>query len=299
MKIAMLFPYFGKLPEWFNLYLFSCSRNSDIDFIFYTDCSVDGPIPENVKFNYISFPDFCTKVSSILNVNFYPESPYKICDLRPFFGHIFKKDLRDYDFWGYGDIDLVYGDLSYLIKKTNKYDLVTSHADRVAGHFALIRKKSDYTHLCYKIDRWKERLEEEYVYGFDEHDFTSLVYPFTKRIWSAYRRIGKHLGFIYYNFFRIPNLFYNAFSRHYFQEFYTSILPKDGEHWIYDLTTGKIKNPKNIDLPYLHFLFFKKTQFYDAKTYWRDGFWQVGNIDFSKVKGSVIFSNERVVYEKK
>ena len=292
----MLFPYFGKFPGWFDLYLYSCSKNTDIDFIFYTDCEVDMYIPKNVKFHHISFEEFCTKVSSILNIEFKPQSPYKICDLRPFFCDIFKDDLIEYDFWGYGDIDLIYGDLSNLIKKTAKYDLVTTHADRVAGHFTLIRKTSKYSNLCYRITSWRERLVEEYVYGLDEHDFTSLVYPFTRYIWSAYRRVGKYLGIIYYNFFRIPNLFFNAFSAHYLQEYYTSVLPKDGENWCYDMEAGKIYNPKRIELPYLHFLFFKKTPFYDAKTYWGKDFWQVGNIDFYHTKGIIQFSNEKVVY---
>lgn len=292
----MLFPYFGKLPEWFGLYLYSCSKNPKVDFIFYTDCVIDFYIPQNVIFHHISFEDFCTKVSSILGIKFEPQSPYKICDLRPFFCEIFKEDLNEYDFWGYGDIDLIYGDLTSLINKTLKYDLVTSHADRVAGHFTLVRKSSRYSKMCYEINRWRDRLVEEYVYGFDEHDFTALVYPFTRYIWSAYRRIGKYLGIVYYNFFRIPNVFFNAFSPHYLQEYYTSILPKDGEIWSYDLITGKMYNPEGVELPYLHFLFFKKTQFYEAKTFWRAGFWKVGDMDFYHTKGVIRFSNEKVVF---
>lgn len=299
MKIAMLFPYFGKFPEWFDLYLYSCSKNPNIDFIFYTDCTTEFTLPSNVTFRMMAFDDFCCQVSSVLGIQFHPKSPYKICDLRPFFGQIFKQDLMKYDFWGYGDIDLVYGDLSPLLKKTNKYDLVTCHADRIAGHFTIIRKESSYTNLCYKIYNWKERLEEEWVYGMDEHDLTTLVYPFTRYIWSAYRRIGKRLGFIYYNFFRIFNVFFNTVSRHYLQEYYTSILPDNGERWMYELETGKMINPDGIELPYLHFLFFKKTQFYDAETYWKIGFWQVQSKDILNGYGKVIFTNEEVVYENK
>ena len=31
-EICMLIPYFGKFPEWFNLYLYSCSKVKKIDF---------------------------------------------------------------------------------------------------------------------------------------------------------------------------------------------------------------------------------------------------------------------------
>lgn len=36
-QIAFIIPYFGKWPEWMDLYLYSCSRQKNIDFIFYTN----------------------------------------------------------------------------------------------------------------------------------------------------------------------------------------------------------------------------------------------------------------------
>ena len=33
-KIAMIVPYFGKWPEWMDLYLYSCSKNPQVDFLF-------------------------------------------------------------------------------------------------------------------------------------------------------------------------------------------------------------------------------------------------------------------------
>ena len=37
-KIAMIIPYFGKFPEWINMYLYSCSYQKLIDFHYFTDC---------------------------------------------------------------------------------------------------------------------------------------------------------------------------------------------------------------------------------------------------------------------
>lgn len=44
-KAAIIIPYFGKFPEWFNLYLYSCKKNPEVDFIFYTDCSLENTPP--------------------------------------------------------------------------------------------------------------------------------------------------------------------------------------------------------------------------------------------------------------
>lgn len=42
-----------------------------------------------------------------------------------------------------------------------------------------------------------------------------------------------------------------------FREYHTNPEPKVGEKWVYDIESGKILNPFDRKLPYLHFLFFK------------------------------------------
>lgn len=43
-KIAIIIPYFGKFPEWIDLFLYSCSLNNKItnniviDWLIFTDC---------------------------------------------------------------------------------------------------------------------------------------------------------------------------------------------------------------------------------------------------------------------
>ncbi|MBO7521566.1 MAG: hypothetical protein J6T16_04930 [Opitutales bacterium] len=39
------------------------------------------------------------------------EYPYKLCDYRVAYGEIFKEELKNYDFWGYCDIDLLWGNI--------------------------------------------------------------------------------------------------------------------------------------------------------------------------------------------
>lgn len=118
-KIALVVAYFGKFPEWMDLYLYSCSKNPFIDFIFYTDCEIPQRTYTNTIFHNISSNDYCDFVSKRLQIDFHPSHSYKLCDLKPFYGIIHEKDLDKYDWWGFGDIDLVYGDLSILINSRN------------------------------------------------------------------------------------------------------------------------------------------------------------------------------------
>ena len=293
----MIMPYFGKFPIWFELYLYGCSKNVNFDFYFITDCDVPSKIYSNTIFIRTSFCEYCELISKKLSISFSPRSPYKLCDVKPFYGVIHSDIIANYDYWGYGDIDVLYGDLNIILRKSRKYDVFSAHADRLSGHFTVVRARSFYSAACYEINNWRSRLEDEYVYGLDEHDFTEIVYPLQKFIWKMYRHLGKYLGFKWYTFFAMPNTFTNLFSRHSFVEYFTSILPKDGEIWKYDIRKSRILNPRGRELPYLHFLFFKKTQFYKAEHYWRENFWEVPTLDYELSDGEILFSNTRVWYE--
>lgn len=297
-KIAIIIPYFGKFPDWIDLYLFSCSKNPFVDFLFFTDCEIPSKTYSNTFFYNYNYKDYCERISQTLNVKFYPKNAYKLCDVRPFYGILHKKELEDYQYWGYGDIDLIYGDLALLLNEKNlgKYELITTHADRIAGHFTVIKKDSNFSTLCYKIENWKSKLEDERGLGVDEHDFTWLVHPFQKHIWRFHRILSKIIQIHPYNFFKVFNNITNLFTDYSIKEYYTTPLPENGESWIYDIKKNRIINPDSIEIPYLHFLFFKKTPFRKTDNYWREDFYHIDN-EFVKNNGFIIINNHNIMYK--
>lgn len=84
---------------------------------------------------------------------------------------------------------------------------------------------------------------------------------------------------------RIPNWLHNLYSNSLIREFYTSPLPKDGEHWILDIDSNKIINPSGREIPYLHFIFFKKTPFLETPNYWKSGFYHLEKETFYRNDG--------------
>lgn len=306
-KIAIIIPYFGQFPVWIDLFLYSCNLNYQvtervtIDWLIFTDDKIPSKVYKNTHFIQMTFTDYCKLVSEKLDIEFSPQKAYKLCDVKPFYGIIHNDYLKDYTHWGFGDLDLCYGNLSKLIneKKLNRYKLITTHADRVAGHFTVIKISSSYTNLCRQITCWKEKLQSEKLYGLDEHDFTNLVRP-SMAYWEyAYRHFlrttFKKMNLCIYDFMKFPNFIHNLCAKNYIREFYTSPLPKVGEQWLWDISNNKILNPKRKELPYLHFLFFKKTPFWDTPYHWKSGFYQVeGQISN---KGYVVFDNERIIYK--
>lgn len=296
-KVAIIIPYFGEFPKWFNLYLFSCSKNPFIDFLFFTDCTPPERIYANTKFHKISFEEYCLQISSTLGIKFFPNHAYKLCDVKPFYGYIHKKELISYDYWGFGDIDLIYGDLSILLNNRDlkRYDLITTHADRVAGHFTVIRKDSPYTEACFQIKDWKKKLESNQIFIVDEQDLTNLVHPFMRWLLKLYGVIRRYTEIDLYSFLKYPNIITNLFTSHKLKEYYTTPRPKPNQVWKYDLSTNKIMDPFHRDLPYLHFLFFKKTSYWEEnKNYWKDDFWQIGNKPYEEMYGCITIDQRRI-----
>lgn len=284
-KICMIIPYFGEFPKWFELYLLTCSKVSQIDFYYITDCKVPNKSYKNTFFIKSTFKDYCNLVSKKLNIHFYPSGPYKLCDLKPFLGIIHKELIEDYDFWGFSDIDLIYGDVSDLLnqKILSEHDVISTHADRVAGHFTIIRTKSKYTYFCKKIHKWEAKLEKNEELGIDESDFSLVLFPrfiIERIVWKLIvsRIIGNNNMYRYYDY-----LHSKFSSRVLLREYYTTPIPSGLDTFKYDLQSNKLIAPKayveenNITkkIPYLHFLFFKKTKYLETSNYWKENFYRL------------------------
>jgi hypothetical protein len=174
-KIGMIIPYFGKWPEWIDLFFYSAAQNELIDFIFYTDCNVPSESFANIKFNSISYSDYLKWINEKLPLNFHPKNPYKLCDLRPFYGKIHELDFKDYEFYGWCDIDIIFGNLSqYLTDELlTKIDLFTTHNLRLSGHFCFFRNSRKNIDMYSKIYNWRIELNKEHYVGLDEYGLTN------------------------------------------------------------------------------------------------------------------------------
>ena len=276
-KVAQIIPYFGKWPGWIELYLYSCGRNPMVDFIFYTDCSLPKQRYNNTIFHQCSYGDYCKLVSERLGVDYHYPQPYKLTDLKPFIGAIHHEELKGYDFWGMGDLDLVYGNLGVVINDKNmaRYDVITTHNYHIAGHCCFCRNNDYYRNLCFKIKDWKSKITDEKPVSLDEGEWSSLVCPNLRTIRRIHYYVCRHLGIHYFKVLVLLNqILHRNVLLH---EYWTSPQPKDGEQWIYDVKNGSITDYKGRSLPYLHFLFFKKTPWLQTDSYWREDFWRVQN----------------------
>lgn len=175
-SICIVIPYFGRWPLWMPYYLETCRFNSTINWVFYTDCGTPEVLPPNVKIIDISYHGYCDLISQKLGIQFYPENPYKLCDIKPLLGYIHADELRGFDFWGFGDIDLVYGDLRAYFNQSrlNRKDLFSTHARRISGHLCLIRNTEEMCTAFQRVRNWKYLVSKSEHVAFDEKAFSKI-----------------------------------------------------------------------------------------------------------------------------
>ena len=172
----MLCPYFGRWPTWINFFVESCKWNPDVHWRIYTDCGEPENKADNIDFVPISFDDYKGLVRERLNVAFYPVQPYKLCDIKPTLGAVHECEIADYPFFGYCDIDVIYGDISrfYSKEKFANLDVVSTHPERLSGHFAVLRNTSALRHAFEHIPDYRVMLEAQQIIGMDESGFSEI-----------------------------------------------------------------------------------------------------------------------------
>lgn len=175
-KVIMLMPYFGVWPIWFNLFIESCKYNPTITWLFITDCGEPENKSDNVHYIHMSWVDCINLVSNKLDLNFKPDIPYKMCDVRPAYGVVFSEYIKGYDFFGFGDIDVIYGNLNlFLVPEAFECDLITTNDKRVNGHFCLLKNKATVKERFSYLKNWRMVAEEPRYCGIDEFNIYGSI----------------------------------------------------------------------------------------------------------------------------
>ncbi len=142
-SIAFVIPYFGKFPNYFSLWLQSCRNNPTIDWLLFTDSNEKYDYPKNVKVTLIQFGELRDKIQNLFDFEISLLKPYKLCDFRPSYGEIFKEQLVGYDYWGFCDIDLIWGDLRKFLTD----DLLNNDRVGFNGHCTIIKNTEELRNL--------------------------------------------------------------------------------------------------------------------------------------------------------
>lgn len=162
MKSIILLPYFGKLPKYFPLHVKTCSYNPRYHWMLFTDDdsykSMD--FPNNFNIVYMTFAEMREKIQKAFEFTISLDYSSKLCDFRPAFGYIFKKEVEGYDVWGHADLDVIWGHLDSWIDDSlfEKYEKVFAH-----GHLTLYRNNRE-TNSRFMKELWQPMLSKKLTY---------------------------------------------------------------------------------------------------------------------------------------
>jgi hypothetical protein len=252
--------------------------NATVDFHFITDCDTSISSAPNVFFHPSTFPNYVENAKKVLNVPMNIPTPYKLCDLRPFFGIIHTEIVEKYDFFGWTDVDLVFGDIRsfYTDELFAKYDVLSSHEIRLAGHCALLRSSKKYREMGFKVYNWQNALMNPHFVGIDEHGMTNaLCMTFWDKLseklkmpWIAslfrWRRNKKMKAFYFTEQYSTPFITIPWIDG--------SVNSEQPNEWFY--REGEITNTRDgaRKFMYLHFMNFKSSQWRadNTKAPWED-----------------------------
>ncbi|GAA4290531.1 DUF6625 family protein [Aestuariibaculum suncheonense] len=243
MKIAFIVPYFGKIPVWFSTFLISCERNPSIDWLVFTNCDFPEKKPNNVLFFKSSLQELQLFASIKMNFEVALNNTRKLCDLKPAYGDVFDNYLVTYDFWGFCDVDIVWGDIRKFITDDmlEDYDIITTLKGMISGHFSLLKNTKSLVNLYRKEGLYEVIFKDSEHRRFDEVGFSKIVKNDRLKVYWK------------------DEIIENGIESEAHQEYYL-------DRWLWD--DGKIVNTKTKkEFMYLHFINWKRTMSYNEVKY--------------------------------
>lgn len=177
-SIAVIICWIGPFPNYFALWRNSCAANPTVDFLLFTDQKVDD-LPENIHLKPITLAGIADTARKNLNVpDLVLETPYKLCDYKVMYGEIFKEELAGYDYWGYCDMDMLFGNLRkfFTDELLEQYDKLLTR-----GHLSLYRNTPAVN---------RRYLDPGALFDVSEVMHSNMGYAFDE--WNGIFRIYKH-----------------------------------------------------------------------------------------------------------
>lgn len=166
-SIVIIYPYFGKLPVQYKMWHASALRNPSVDFMFFTDANIEPT--KNIIVHRMKFEVFQQIVQKAFDFPIVLDRPYKLCEYKQAYGYILQDFIKNYDFWGFGDLDLVYGDIRHFIDN----NVLANHIFLLGwGHLTLLKNCEDCnTYFMKEISgyqSYKDAFSTRRITFFDE-----------------------------------------------------------------------------------------------------------------------------------
>lgn len=180
--LRFLVPYLGPLPAYADLFFRSCAFNTSVEVLLVTDQPPSLPLPPAVKPLLYSKTKLVKRIEDRLGLNLGGTiGGHKLCDFKPHYGTIFSDWIgEDTPWWGFCDLDMMFGDLDRWIRETltDDFTIYTAHDRIIAGHFTVVRNIPAVNQAILSMleqPGMKERFEHPTCQMLDEYPFLDHV----------------------------------------------------------------------------------------------------------------------------
>ena len=164
LRKILITPYFGPFPPWMDLWLADFNRTmrpQGYDLLLDTD-----------------LPLFKERVKEKLGIQCPIErgSP-KVWDYRCALGLLYEDEIKDYDFWGHVDFDMVFGDVNKFLPDSmlSELEVYSGHNEYVCGCFSLYRNTHVVNSLFQTSAGWKAQMITPEPNGWVEQGFSRTL----------------------------------------------------------------------------------------------------------------------------
>lgn len=182
MQVRLIMPYISRIPPGFEFFLEGVKCNPEISICWLTDQHIDFELPGNIIVRPTTLEEIRLKAEKELGTPISLDRPYKLCDLKPAYGAIFPELIEGYDYWGWGDFDVVWGNLHSALEKKirDSYDVITFHNFWLSGALTVVKNCETMNNAFKRHSGWKSILGSSKHFAFDECEHE----------WDAYLEAG-------------------------------------------------------------------------------------------------------------
>ncbi len=174
--LILIAQWFGPWPEWIEFFVESCKWNRDIDWLIFTDQDPPANAAPNIRYEKVAFDAHKALICDAIGIDPAPIRPFKLCDLRPSLGFVFEREIAGYRNYGHCDVDVIFGNIRafYTDEVLEKYEVLSTHDDRLSGHLAVIRNTPFNRTAFRRIRSWKKKASDPHNHGIDEYRFGNV-----------------------------------------------------------------------------------------------------------------------------
>lgn len=181
-KIVLIQVWLGPLPGYFQYHFKTIKDLNYIDFLFFTDQKVDFK-SDNFKVHHIDKSKLENLIYQKTNHKIQLSNKfYKICDLKASYGDLFEEKILDYDYFGFYDIDTLFGDIQkFLNPYIDDYDIISFGSEkthnRISGPLCILKNKPNLKRL-YQCDFFYEMMNKDETIFFEEtYFYENIIKP--------------------------------------------------------------------------------------------------------------------------